>query len=79
MAKAEGRYEIQYRDLIKGRPGWWTGHHGIDLKDPEAYAEGVNKRHPARVVDKETGQIYGHPGCGICDEAHEGVDGSCLL
>lgn len=73
-----GRHEVQYR----GASGsWWTGHHGIDLKDPEAYAIGLNKRDDcvARIVDKETGQIFGHPGCSMCGLAHEGVDGACLL
>lgn len=74
----DGRYAIQYH----GARGWWTGHHGIDLKDPAAYVAGVNKRpgFNARAIDKETGEIHGDgTTCSICDLPHDGVDGSCLL
>lgn len=80
MSTPTGQYEVHYRDALKGQPGWWIGHHGVDLKDPEAYAEGLRKNgHVARVVDKETGEIFGQPACGMCGEPHEGVDGSCLI
>ena len=75
---ASGRYAIQYH----GRGGWFTGHHGIDLKDPAKYIAGVNKRPnmKARAIDKETGEIFGDgTTCSICGLPHEGVDGSCLL
>ena len=76
--KKEGRYEIQYH----GPSGWWTGHHGYDLKDPAQYTERANKNPGprARVVDKETGEIFGDSTtCSICDLPHAGLDGSCLL
>lgn len=79
MTAPTGQFEVHYKGLIKGHPGWWIGHHGVDLKDPAKYAEGLNKRVTARIVDRETGEIWGEPGCAVCSEPHEGVDGSCLL
>jgi hypothetical protein len=72
---SDGQYIIQYL----GPHGWWVGHGGIDLRDPVAYARGVNKARAARIIDKETGEILGLPGCSICGEAHTGPDGGCLL
>jgi len=79
MTAPEGQYEIHYLGLVASRTGWWAGHRGIDLKDPSEYAERLNERIPARVLDRETGEIWGQPGCSVCSEPHEGVDGSCLL
>lgn len=73
--KTEGAYMLQYH----GPSGWYTGHHGADLRDPAKYvAKAAANGTKARAIDKETGQIYGAP-CALCGDAHEGVDGSCLL
>ena len=73
-----GRHIIQYH----GGGGWWTGHKGIDLKDPAKYIDAVMGRSGtrARVIDKETGEIYGDgTACSFCGDPHDGIDGSCLL
>lgn len=67
-----------------GANGWWTGHKGLDLKDPVTYAQKVTRdRVPCRVIDTDTGEILWEPtlaACPYCDDPHAGpFDGSCLL
>jgi hypothetical protein len=78
VSATDGAWLLQY----EGAHGWWTGHHGIDLKDPAAYVAGVNKRpgFNCRVINKDTGEIIGDQRvCGLCGDPHDGVEGSCLL
>lgn len=75
MSEPGGPYEVQYREAGE----WRIGHHGADLADPEKYARLLNKTRPARVIDKNTGEVFGCPVCSVCGKAHEGMDGSCLL
>lgn len=84
---SDGQYAIQYL----GPQGWWSGHGGFDLPDPDGYVKRVRAylstpgtaisrfSTDVRLVDRETGEILGHPGCSICGEAHLGPDGGCLL
>lgn len=60
---------------------WWTGHHSVELKDPVAYCAAVEKNTgmKTRVVDNETGEIFGEQACSFCGSPHDGVEGSCLL
>lgn len=71
--------ELQYRS--PGRP-WWIGARLMALPDPADYVRKVNAPGVSiwevRAIDTDTGQIWG-TACPICDDAHPGPDGSCLL
>jgi hypothetical protein len=68
-------YELQY----KGAGGWWRGASAMEIPDVHRYVAGVNANaRPCRAIDCDTGEIIGEP-CPICDAAHLGPDGSCLL
>lgn len=47
------------------RDGWWMGHKGVELKDPETYA----RKTGARVTPIDP--------CDFCGKNH--VTGACLL
>lgn len=70
-------YQLQYRGVDSGI--WWDGASAMEIKDIHAYVASVNANaRPCRAIDCDTGEIIGEP-CPICDGAHPGPDGSCLL
>jgi hypothetical protein len=78
MGATDGQYALQYW----GKRGWWTGHHGMDLPDPEAYVKGVNELpgFHCRLIDKHSGEIIGDQRtCTECGVPHDGFDGACLI
>lgn len=75
-------YRLEYRSHKGG--AWWTGHKGMEIKGIEDYVRKVNAPGASllelRAIDLDTGEIIGDATpCSLCNEAHPGPDGSCLL
>ena len=77
---------MSYRMEYLTPRGWWTGHKGVELKDPVKYAQKLTAdpdRWDARVTDNDTGELLWAPPanpCPYCTEKHAAPhDGSCLL